>query len=149
CAHHAPFDAAEMAGVRMAISIAMAAQNIGNLDDGSVRTKVGTSDGPRLNVPLPGRRYLKRKAIERALRRPDRMGGNLGVARRRRQIVMPEQDLDDTDIGSVLQKVRREAVAQRVQRDPLGQTRSFDCRPAGGMQHCWINRMILITTGEE
>src|ERR1019366_795598 len=67
CAHHAPFDAAEMAGVRMAISIAMAAQNIGNLDDGSVRTtKVGTSHGPRLNVPLPGRRYLKRKAIERA-----------------------------------------------------------------------------------
>jgi hypothetical protein len=62
---------------------------------------------------------------------------------------MPEQDLDDPDIGSVLQKVRREAVAQRVQRDPLGQTCSFDCRPAGGMQHGWINRMILITTGEE
>ena len=111
CAHHAPFDTAEMAGVRLAISVAMAAQDIGNLNNGPVRTKVGADHGPRLNVPSPGRRYLKRQTIERALRRPDRMGGNLGVARRGRQIVMPKQDLDDPDIGSVLEKVRREAVA--------------------------------------
>ena len=61
CAHHAPFDTAKMAGVRMAISIAMAAQDIGDLDDGSVRTKAGAGHGPRLNVPLPGRRSLKRQ----------------------------------------------------------------------------------------
>ena len=88
--------------MRMAISIAMAAQDIGDLDDGPIRTKAGAGHGPRLNVPSPGRRYLKRQTIERALRRPDRMGSNVGVARRRRQIVMPEQDLDDPDIGSVL-----------------------------------------------
>jgi hypothetical protein len=34
---------------------------------------------------------------------------------------MPEQDLNDPDVGSALQQVRREAMAQRVQRDPLGQ----------------------------
>ncbi len=33
CAHHAPFDTAEMAGVRLAISVAMAAQDIGNLNE--------------------------------------------------------------------------------------------------------------------
>jgi hypothetical protein len=62
-AHHAPFDAAEMAGVRMAISIAMAAQDISDLDDGPVRTKAGAGHGPRLNVPSPGRRYLKRQTM--------------------------------------------------------------------------------------
>ena len=36
---------------------------------------------------------------------------------------MPEQDLDDPDIGSVLEKMRREAVAQRVERDALGEVR--------------------------
>jgi hypothetical protein len=40
-----------------------------------------------------------------------RQGGDLRVARRRRQIIVPEQDLDDPDISSVLQKMGGEAVA--------------------------------------
>ncbi|MCY1306043.1 hypothetical protein D9M70_558760 [compost metagenome] len=33
---------------------------------------------------------------------------------------MPEQDLDDPDVGAVLQKMGGEAVPQRVRSDPLG-----------------------------
>src|SRR6266404_2975920 len=77
------------------------------------------------------------------------MGGDLRVARRRRQIIVPEQDLDDPDVGSVLEKMRREAVAQRVQRDALGQARSLHCRPAGGVQHGLIDRMIFVTPREQ
>lgn len=33
---------------------------------------------------------------------------------------MPEQDLDDPDVGAVLQQVGGEAVTQRVRSDPLG-----------------------------
>jgi hypothetical protein len=53
------------------------------------------------------------------------MGGDLRVARRRRQIIVPEQNLNDPDVGSVLQKMCREAVAQRVQRDTLVRPAAF------------------------
>jgi hypothetical protein len=77
------------------------------------------------------------------------MGGDLRVARRRRQIIVPEQDLDDPDVSSVLQKMRREAVAQRVQRDALGQACSLHRRPASGVQHGLIDRMILVKPREQ
>jgi hypothetical protein len=38
---------------------------------------------------------------------------------------VPEQNLDDPDVGSVLQKMRREAVAQRVKRDSLVRPAAF------------------------
>ena len=38
---------------------------------------------------------------------------------------MPEQDLDDADVDAVLQQVGREAVAQRVRPDPLGDVRGL------------------------
>lgn len=53
------------------------------------------------------------------------------------------------DIGSVLEKMRREAVAQRVERDALGQARSLHRRPTGGVQHGLIDRMIFVTTREQ
>src|SRR6202795_3055112 len=93
-------------------------------------------------------RHLQRQAVERALRRPNRMGSDLRVARRRRKVIVSEQNLDDPDVGSVLQKMCREAVAQRVQRDALGQARSLHRRPAGGMQHGLIDWMIFVTTWE-
>ena len=94
------------------------------------------------------RRDLQGQAIERALRRADRMGRDLCIARRRRQIVVAEQNLDDPDVGSVLQQMRREAMAQRMQSNALGQPRRLDRRPAGGVQHGWINRMIVIAARE-
>src|SRR3954452_12148779 len=62
---------------------------------------------------------------------------------------MPEQDLDDPDIGSVLEKMRREAMAQCVQRDALGQARSLHRRSTGCVQHGLIDRMIFVTTTRE
>lgn len=69
------------------------------------------------------------------------MGGDLRVARRRRQIIVPEQDLDDPNVGSVLQKMRCEAVAPRVQRGALGQARSLHRRAAGGVQHGRVDQL--------
>jgi hypothetical protein len=69
----------------------MPAQDIGNLDGGSVRADVGASHDPHPDALSSRWRHLQRQAVERALRRPDRIGGDLRVARRRRQIVVPEQ----------------------------------------------------------
>jgi hypothetical protein len=82
-------------------------------------------------------------------RRPDRVRSDLGIARSRPQIVMTEQNLNDPDIGSAFQQVRRETMAQGVQRDSLGQTGGFDRRSAGGVQHRRIKRMIVIPTGKQ
>jgi hypothetical protein len=50
------------------------------------------------------RRYhFQGQAIERTLGRADRMGRDLRVARRRRQIVVAKQNLDDPNVSSVLQ----------------------------------------------
>src|SRR3954454_15070851 len=45
--------------------------------------------------------------------------------------------------------MRREAVAQGVQRDALGQPRRLDRRPAGRMQHGRVDRMIVVAAGEQ
>src|ERR1700693_718148 len=95
-------------------------------------------------VRLTGRSDFQAQTIERALGRADRMGRDLRVARRRRQIVVAEQNLDDPDVGSVLQQMRREAVAQRMQSNALRQPRRLDRRPAGCVQYGWINRMGVL-----
>jgi hypothetical protein len=43
--------------------------------------------------------------VERALDTGDHGGGDAGVARRRIELVMTEQRLDDADAGAVLQEV--------------------------------------------
>ena len=62
---------------------------------------------------------------------------------------MTEQNLNDPDVGSAFQEMRRETMAQGVQRDSLGQPGGFDRRSAGGVQHRRINRMIVIPTGKQ
>jgi hypothetical protein len=57
--------------------------------------------------------------IERALDGGDHAGGDARVARRRIQFVVTQNRLNHPDIGAALQQMRREAVAQRVQRDRL------------------------------
>ena len=44
---------------------------------------------------------------------------------------MAEQHLDDADVDAAFQKMRGEAVAQRVHAHPLGQPRRFGRRTAG------------------
>ena len=45
------------------------------------------------------------------------------VARRRVELVVTEQGLDDADVGTALQKVGREAVAKRMHRHRLADAR--------------------------
>ena len=77
------------------------------------------------------------------------MGRDLRVSRRRGQIVVAEQDLDDPDVGPVLQEMRREAVAERVDRHALRQSGGLRRRAARRMQHGRIDRMVIVPTREE
>ena len=55
----------------------------------------------RLVFPvLPGLLARLRQQVERALDASDHAGGDAGVARRRVQFVVPQQRLDDANIGA-------------------------------------------------
>ncbi len=79
-AHHAALDAAERTIMRLTIGITVAAQDVGNLEGRVVRLEAGASHDPRPGVPSSRRCHLQRQTIERALRRPDRVSGDLRVA---------------------------------------------------------------------
>src|SRR3954462_1236026 len=61
----------------------------------------------------------RREPIERAHDHGDGVGGAPRVERRGLELGVPEQHLDHADVNVLLQQVSREAVAQRVRRDPL------------------------------
>ncbi len=82
------------------------------------------------------------KAIERTLRRSDRRRGHMRVARRRRQAVMAEQDLDDTNLDAALEQVGGEAVPQGVHADPLDKIGRFRRRPARRVQDLDVDRLV-------
>ena len=92
-----------------------------------------------------GRHDLQAEPVERAGGAPDRAGRNLGIARGRRDVGMPEQDLDDADVGAALQQVGGEAVAQGVDGDVLGQPGRLAGRAAGGMEDRLVDRLLLVT----
>ncbi len=89
--HDAAFHAADMTVMSLAISVAMAAENIRHLQIGTHRCRSGRWH------------HLKGQTIERALRAGDRACRHMGVARRRRQVAVSQQNLDDPDIRTVLQ----------------------------------------------
>ena len=62
---------------------------------------------------------------------------------------MAQQHLNDADVGAALQQMRGEAVPQRMHRDPLGQARRSASRAAGRMQHLDVERLRLVTAGEQ
>jgi hypothetical protein len=84
-----------MSGVGQTIGVAMPTQNVSDLE---ANARPAPCQGR-----LTGRSDFQGQTIERALGCADRMGRDLRVARRRRQIVVAEQNLDDPDVGSVLQ----------------------------------------------
>ena len=150
-AHHPFLDTAKVSGMGKAPGLAMAAQNIGHLDAGAISRGCGGNGGIG-HGPLPGtllsrRHHLQRQAVKRALRCPYRMGRHLRVEGRCGEIAMAcaalavaKKNLNDPDVGSVFQKMGGKAVAQRVQRHPLGKASGFDRRAAGGVQHGGVNR---------
>jgi hypothetical protein len=105
-AHHAPFDAAQ--------NVRRGPNDRRRHADAERQRPRGERQARSLSPALTERSDFQGHTIERALGRADRMGRDLRVARRRRQIVVAEQNLDDPDVGSVLQQMRREAMAQRM-----------------------------------
>src|SRR5271169_614229 len=61
----------------------------------------------------------QRQQVEGAFDAGDHAGGDTGVARCRVQLVVTQKRLDFTNVGTVLEQVGREAVAQRMQRHAL------------------------------
>ena len=99
-AHHFALDASGVAVMDLAISVAMAAEHVRHLQGRAHR-------GPGSF----GRRDPQSRVVEWADRVGDRTGRDLGIASGGRQIAVPEQDLDDADVGPVFQQMGREAVA--------------------------------------
>jgi len=102
CTHDAPFAATKMASVITTIGIAMAAEDLCHLED------------RRHEAGLVRRRDLQGEMLQRALGGRNHMGRDTRIARRRRQVLVTEQNLDDADIGPVLEQMRRKAVPQDV-----------------------------------
>lgn len=75
-----------------------------------------------------------RQTIERAHHLADNIGGDLGIARRRLQPGMTEQDLDDTDVDMALKQMPGEAVPERVWRDPAAEPGHFGGHVAGTVE---------------
>src|ERR1700751_1281636 len=82
----AALGAAETTGVDLAISFAVAAEDVRHLQRGNARRGSGRAG------------FLQLPPVERARGVADCRGGDLRVAGRRRQVAMPEQHLDDADV---------------------------------------------------
>ena len=102
-AHDAPLDMTEMVAMRSPKRLAVAAENVRRLD-------------PRVHDAGSGGRHdLQPETVERARRLADGPGRNPSIARRALQIGVTEQNLDDADVGPVLQQMGGEAVAAMSQ----------------------------------
>jgi hypothetical protein len=86
-ADDAALAAAKMRGVVAEIGVAMATENVGEFEH------------RRFHRRLLGRRHLQRQPIQRARRGPDQMRGHAGVARGRRQVLMAEQNLNESMVS--------------------------------------------------
>src|SRR6476661_7167939 len=72
--------------------------------------------------------HLQQK-VERARHLADRADGDAGVKRRRVELFVSEQDLDDPDIGLLFQKMGGKAMPQGMNTDALGNAGTC-CRQA-------------------
>src|ERR1700680_3856233 len=64
---------------------------------------------------LRGRLHRRDEVLERARDLAECLEGDTGVERRRIELLVPEQHLDDADVGLVLEQVGGKAMPQRVQ----------------------------------
>ena len=88
--------------------------------------------------------FLQLQPVERAGRVADRRGGDLRIARRRRQIAMAEQHLDHADVGAGFEQMGGEAVAQRMDGDRLAELRRRPSVSARPLQHARVERPALV-----
>ncbi len=87
--------------------------------------------------------------VERARHGAHRPGRDLGVEGGVVQLGVPEQDLDDPDVGAVLQQVGGEAVAQRVRPDPLGDVGGLCRLDDDAMELPRADRLHRVLSGEQ
>jgi hypothetical protein len=71
------------------------------------------------------------------------------IARRRRQIVVAGQGLDDPDTGALFQKMRCKTMPQRMDADLLGDACRRIGRPACRVEHGDVNGGARIAAGEQ
>jgi hypothetical protein len=117
-AHDLHLVEADVPGIRATPRRPVVAENVRDLQrwTGHGRWRLGRQ---RVFPVLPELPARLRQQIERALDGGNHAGGDARVARRGVQFIVAQQRLDDSNIGAALQKVGREAVAQRVQRHAL------------------------------
>src|SRR6516225_9804837 len=73
--------------------------------------------------------------VERACHLAERVDGDAGVERRRIELLVSEQHLDDADIGLLLQEMGGKAVPQRVNTNTLGNA---------GVRRCHANEPMKL-----
>jgi hypothetical protein len=117
---------AQMAGVGLAPSSPMAAEDIRNLKRGTRHSRKRLA---RRIAPL----LVKGKPVERAHHLADRACRHARVKRRRVELGVSQQNLDHPDVDILLQKMRRKAVPKRVHGDALVDLRHMGCRMAGAV----------------
>src|SRR5215469_15398515 len=83
-------------------------------------------------------RHLQQE-VERARHIADRADGEAGVERGRAELLVPEQDLDDPDIGLLLQQMGGKAVPQRMSPDTLGNAGTCRCQANQPVQLAWTS----------
>src|SRR5437763_5361239 len=86
--------------------------------------------------------------VERARHLADRADGDAGVERRRVELLVSQQNLDDADIGLLLQEVGGKAVPQRMNADTLGDAGTPRCQANDPMQLA-RTRMLLAVAGKQ
>src|SRR6201993_3415705 len=86
--------------------------------------------------------------VERAGHLADRADGDAGVERRRVEFLVPEQNLDDANVGLLLQEMGGEAVPQRMNADTLGDAGTPRCQANDPMQLTRA-RMLPAVTGKQ
>src|SRR3954454_1371849 len=102
------------------------------------RRKISATSSAGRTGRLLGRDYHYGKAVKGARRAGNQGCGHLGVPGRRRQLDVPEQDLDNPDVGPALQKMSGKTVPERVGRDGLADPRlsPVACRLAARQAAC-------------
>src|SRR3954469_18523162 len=134
--HDAPFGAAEMAGVLLAVRLAVAAEDVRHLERGHDRPA------------SVWRRFRQLQPVERADRAADRGGCDLGITRRGRQMLMAEQHLDRADIGAGFEQMGGKAVAQRMHAHRLSELRHLTSIPAYPVERAYVERAGFVAARE-
>ena len=131
------FVASQSADMLASIVRSVATENIGDLEwRGHRRGSVG-------------RRQLRRQKVERTLCCADRASRHACVARRRRQIRVAEQNLDDADVHAIFQEMRREAVPQNMHADVFVEPGGLGCGSACGVKDGRFDWPVLVATGKQ